>query len=149
MSDTSATRALVMSLLMPILFIIINELLFYFLYRGKVPFNYMLILFLIITALFTFITFKSYNKRYLGLAFINIISSPFLYFLFLLAFGGSTEVQGDDYLAGIIILTQLAFTIFSLLSGTILGVLFKLVTSTRTIEVEDNLDSSEENRFDY
>ncbi|MCR8656431.1 hypothetical protein [Paenibacillus endoradicis] len=137
MTASSVTRSLVMILLVPILFIIINELLFYFVYRDSLPFNYMLLLFLITTGLLTYITYISYAKRYLGLAFINIISSPILYFFFLLAFGGSTEVQGDDYLVGFNLITQLAFTIFSLISGTILGVLIKLITSTRTIEVED------------
>lgn len=130
-------RLLVMILLTPMLFIMINELLFYFVYHDNLPYNYMLILFLLITSLFAYITYKSYDKHYLGIAFINIVSGPILYYLFLLTFGGSTKLQGDDYLVGFIFFTQLALTIFSLLSGTILGVLIKLITSTRTIVVED------------
>ncbi|HIW32535.1 MAG TPA: hypothetical protein IAA29_07100 [Candidatus Paenibacillus intestinavium] len=127
---STISRSLLMTLFISILFIIINEILFYFNYNGGLLFDYMMIVLLVITSLFTVVTYMSYAKRFLGIAFINMISAPIFYLLFLLSFGGMTEVQGDDYTVGFLLIVQVACTLFCLISGTILAVWIRIIRST-------------------
>ena len=130
MPASTRSRSLLMSLFISILFIIINEILFYFNYNGGLLFDYILIAMLVITSLFAVVTYISFNKPFLGIAFIQIVSAPIFYLLFLLSFGGTTEVQEDDYTVGFLLIVQVACTLFCLFSGTILAVWFRMIRST-------------------
>ena len=130
MPASTISRSLLMTIFISILFIIINEILFYFNYNGGLLWDYLLIVLLLITSLFTVVTYICFDKPFLGISFIQIVSAPIFYLLFLLSFGGTTEVQGDDYTVGFIIIVQVACTLFCLISGTILAVWIRIIRST-------------------
>lgn len=143
--NQSIKLTLLMTLIISLSFIVVNEIVFNFFYSDFTRLAHMDLVFLVIVLLYSVATYFAYSKKRLGFALINIILGPIVYFIFLLFFGSMTDIPEGDLGLGFFLIGMLIITEIALISGTILGILIKLIVgfirnskSPQIIGVEEN-----------